>query len=105
MLKITDINRLGEYGFKPNGYHNNLGEIWTLDLHDEDGLNIYLCVNPIGGRIANEIAFVLNVTVDEKELHSMEHGYDVEHDLPLDVIYRMIADGVLVPASTKEAAA
>lgn len=104
-MVISEIEKLKSYGFKPNGNYNNLGQIWTLDVYDGEGQEIYLCVNPLGATVENEIAFVLNVTIDEKELRSMERGYDVEHILPLDIIYQMIADGVLVPASTKEAAA
>lgn len=107
MLVIKDLSKLKEYGFKKNGCHNHCGrDIWVLNVYEGEGNEVTLIVNPLQlTETENEIVCVLNVEIEEKELRSMEHGYDVELILPLEVIYQMIADGVIEQTSMKKAVA
>lgn len=100
-MYITDLEKLAAYGFRKQEAVNCHGrEIWVLDTNEDDVAEISLIVNPLDFKREKdgEIVWNLSVSIDAERAAECAEGFGYfgrEYDLPLDIIYDMIADGVI----------
>ena len=112
MLKVTDISKLAGLGFENTGTNASGRAIWARRVYNHENEEVYLVVNPLDGKSRekeDEIQLVLGVDIVreniEKELEDMgSGGYSREFELPIDLIFDMIAAGVLARLDEKGAA-
>lgn len=113
MLIIANTNRLPEFGFERTGTNCSGREIWAKRVYNHENEEVYLVVNPLnyGNEHENEMELILGVDIEReniaKELADMgSGGYSREFTLPVDLIFDMMAAGVLrYVKDEKEAAA
>ena len=110
MLLVTDMDKLPAYGFKPEYTYKDGRTLWRrLVKESEDGgVTVSITVNAACDREREAVLYVDVAIGDEEYRKNVSAGYGYygnEIDLPLDVIFDMIADGVLEKVVAKEAAA
>lgn len=92
MLIIKDEKRLPEYGFE-----KNRSNIWVLNFSPDSDNELSMIVNPMNGK-DGEIIMTLDITIHHNELRDALNSYglfNVEYDIPMETICRMMRDGII----------